>query len=282
MTLIRPIGVGELPTFALTANHPDHVADQAGYIERLIGIGSMRPEWCYLAEQAGIPIARFAFWTLPKVGTPEAIVLLDVASDVAERAVVAEALLARAIADALSTNTSELGHVIDEPAQAPQWQTDPEQRAAWLEAAGFRVARATCAARSPGRPVRSVRWASSGTGGDAEPTTSAINAFGTLSRAGDALSAKSRLFASTSSTIQRTSSLLPTTPPATSRIRLRNRSWASIEWPSVMSSMPRSSRVISGSCSSGRRAFMCAIVQARRDAYVVTAWVSHRCGRAPR
>jgi hypothetical protein len=35
--------------------------------------------------------------------------------------------------------------------------------------------------------------------------------------------------------------------------------------------LPRSSRMISGSCSSGRRAFMCAIVRARRDAYVVTA-----------
>jgi pimeloyl-ACP methyl ester carboxylesterase len=33
--------------------------------------------------------------------------------------------------------------VIDEPAQAPQWQTNPEERAAWLRAAGFRLVRAT-------------------------------------------------------------------------------------------------------------------------------------------
>lgn len=143
MTLIRPIGIGELPTFASTANHPDNVLDQTAYVERLIRIGSMRPEWCYLAEQSGIPIARFAFWALPKVGTPEAIVLLDIAPDVADRAVVAKALLVRAIADALATTTSELGHVIDEPAQTPQWQAGPEERAAWLGAAGFRVVRAT-------------------------------------------------------------------------------------------------------------------------------------------
>ncbi|MBA2253693.1 MAG: GNAT family N-acetyltransferase [Chloroflexi bacterium] len=103
----------------------------------------MRPEWCYLAVQADVPVARFAFWTLPKVGTPLSIVLLDVAPDGVDRAAVAQAVLARAIADALATNTSELGHVIDEPSQTPQWQTEPEERAAWLESAGFRVVRAT-------------------------------------------------------------------------------------------------------------------------------------------
>jgi len=142
MTLIRPIGVGELPIFASTANNPLHVADQTAYIERLIGIESMRREWCYLAEQAGNPIGRFAYWTLPKVGKPIAIVLLDVA-DVVDRASVADALLSRAITDALATATDELGHVVDEPAQSPQWQTGPHERAAWLEGAGFRVVRAT-------------------------------------------------------------------------------------------------------------------------------------------
>ncbi len=143
MTLIRPIDVGESPTFASTASEPDHVADQSAYIERLIGSGSMRHDWCYLAEQAGRPVGRFAFWTLPKIGTPLAIVLLDVAPGADDRSALAGGLLGRAIADALATNTPELGHVIDEPAQSPQWQTAPQERATWLEAAGFRVVRAT-------------------------------------------------------------------------------------------------------------------------------------------
>ncbi len=33
--------------------------------------------------------------------------------------------------------------MIDEPVQTPQWQTDPEERAGWLETAGMRVVRAT-------------------------------------------------------------------------------------------------------------------------------------------
>jgi len=36
-----------------------------------------------------------------------------------------------------------LDTVLDEPAQSPQWQSDPERRQGWLTSAGFRLRRAT-------------------------------------------------------------------------------------------------------------------------------------------
>jgi len=143
MTFVRQIDVGELPAFISFASDGTQAADQAAYVERLIQIGSMRQAWCYVAERAAMTVGRFAFWTLPKIAKPMAIVLLDVAPMVEDRAEVAAALLERATADALATDPPELGHVIDEPAQSPQWQAMPEERVAWLLAAGFAVVRTT-------------------------------------------------------------------------------------------------------------------------------------------
>lgn len=143
MTLVRPIDVGELPTFISLASDRNQAADQAAYVERLIRIGSMHQAWCYLAERGAMTVGRFAFWTLPKIAKPIAIVLLDVAPEVEDRVEVAAALIRRATADALATDPPELGHVIDEPAQSPQWQAMPEERGAWLVAAGFAVVRTT-------------------------------------------------------------------------------------------------------------------------------------------
>ena len=40
--------------------------------------GSMRTEWCYVAESRGRAIGRAAFWTLPKMSHPLDLVFLDV------------------------------------------------------------------------------------------------------------------------------------------------------------------------------------------------------------
>ena len=59
------------------------------------------------------------------------------------RAAIADALLQRAVEDALAGSPEEFGYVLDEPEQTPQWQQDPDERAAWLERAGFEVVRST-------------------------------------------------------------------------------------------------------------------------------------------
>ena len=43
----------------------------------------MRPEWCFVAEEerGDCPLGRIAFWTLPGMEEPFALVLLDVPWD---------------------------------------------------------------------------------------------------------------------------------------------------------------------------------------------------------
>jgi hypothetical protein len=65
MMTVRPIGAGELPVFLAVEPDPERAADQAAYLERLYAVGAMRRDWCFLAERAGRPVGRFAFWTLP-------------------------------------------------------------------------------------------------------------------------------------------------------------------------------------------------------------------------
>ena len=146
MIRIRPIASDELPAFLDVEGDPERAADQASYVDRMVRAGAMRLEWCHLAEADGRTAGRFAFWTLPSLGDPMAIVLLDVDRAVTEppdRATVAAAMLGRAIDDARRGSPPEFGYVLDDPPQTPQWQLQPDERTGWLEAAGFFVARST-------------------------------------------------------------------------------------------------------------------------------------------
>jgi RimJ/RimL family protein N-acetyltransferase len=144
MTSIRSIAPGELPVFTSVAG-PDHATDQAAYVSDMIERGTMRPEWCFVAEQDGRIVGRYGYWTLPSLDHPEWIVLLDVAPGVhdPDADAVATELLAHALAGARKAGSPTLGLALDEPPQWPQWQDDPDRRAGWLEAAGFRVRRET-------------------------------------------------------------------------------------------------------------------------------------------
>jgi hypothetical protein len=47
---IRPIQPDELPVFAGAATRSEHVATVHDYVSDLLIKGSMRTEWCYVAE----------------------------------------------------------------------------------------------------------------------------------------------------------------------------------------------------------------------------------------
>jgi RimJ/RimL family protein N-acetyltransferase len=146
MLTIRPIAAGELSAFLALQPDPGRAADQAAYLDRMFSAGAMRPEWCYVAADGDGVVGRFAFWSLPTLNVPISIVLLDVAGSLEgppARASIADALLQRAVEDALAGSPEEFGYVLDEPAQSPQWQLDPDERAGWLERAGFEVVRST-------------------------------------------------------------------------------------------------------------------------------------------
>src|SRR5271157_3872430 len=138
---IRPIQPDELPVFAGAATHSEHVGAVHDYVFDLLIKGSMRTEWCYVAESRGRAIGRAAFWTLPKMSRPLDVVLLDVPWETEGAYEIGVNLLQEVFRIARLFGVDELGHVMDSPGQWPQWQFHEGERAALLESQGFRVDR---------------------------------------------------------------------------------------------------------------------------------------------
>jgi hypothetical protein len=134
---IRPVQPDELPVFAGAATHSEHVDAVHDYVSGLLMNGSMRTEWCYVAESSGRAIGRAAFWTLPKMSHPLDLVLLDVPWETDGAYEIGVNLLQELFRIARLLGVDELGHVMDSPGQWPQWQFHEGQRAALLESQGF-------------------------------------------------------------------------------------------------------------------------------------------------
>jgi GNAT superfamily N-acetyltransferase len=137
---IRPVPPEGLGRFIEAAGSPEHQEEVAHYLQRMFSAGSMRPEWCFIAEQEGLPVGRFAFWTLPGMEAPFALVLLDVdwEGDYAE---VGTRLLEYALDKARALGAEDLEHVIDSPPIRPQFQHHTQRRVELLESAGFNLRR---------------------------------------------------------------------------------------------------------------------------------------------
>jgi ribosomal protein S18 acetylase RimI-like enzyme len=138
---IRPIQPDELSVFAGAATRSEHVATVHDYVSDLLIKGSMRTEWCYVAESRRRAIGRAAFWTLPKMSYPLDLVFLDVPWETEGAYEIGVSLLQVMFRAARLLDVDELGHVMDSPGQWPQWQFHEGQRAALLESQGFRVDR---------------------------------------------------------------------------------------------------------------------------------------------
>jgi hypothetical protein len=75
---IRPLGTDELDLFVEATGFFNHRKEVEQYLESMFAAGSMRPEWCFVAEdEEDRPLGRLAFWTLPGMEQPFALVLLD-------------------------------------------------------------------------------------------------------------------------------------------------------------------------------------------------------------
>ena len=76
---ICPVSPEDLDRFIGAAGSPDHREEVEHYLQRMFAAGSMRPEWCFLAQEKEVdhPLGRVAFWTLPGMEEPFALVLLD-------------------------------------------------------------------------------------------------------------------------------------------------------------------------------------------------------------
>ena len=138
----RPVRADELDLFVEAAGAPDHRREVEQYLESMFAAGSMRPEWCFVAQEEEHPLGRVAFWTLPGMEEPFALVLLDVPWN-GDYMGVGTRLLGDVLDKARALGAEEIEHVVDDPPMRPQFQHHPEQRTELLEDVGFDFRRET-------------------------------------------------------------------------------------------------------------------------------------------
>ena len=166
----RPVRPDEIDLFVDAAVRPDHREDVNRYLESMFATGSMRPEWCFVAEdRGGASMGRVAFWTLPGMEKPFALVLLDVPWE-GDYAGVGARLLGDVLDEARRLGADEIEHVIDAPPMRPQFQHHPEKRVGLLEGAGF----------APRRETDRFHWQ-----GEEAPTVPGRLRFRTLEEVGE-------------------------------------------------------------------------------------------------
>jgi RimJ/RimL family protein N-acetyltransferase len=138
----RPIRADELALFVGAAGSPDHRREVEMYLQSMFTAGSMRPEWCFVAQEGDRTLGRVAFWTLPGMDEPFALVLLDVPWD-GDYAGAGTRLLKDILGEARALGAAEIEHVVDAPPIPPQFQYHPEKRVELLEGVGFALRRET-------------------------------------------------------------------------------------------------------------------------------------------
>lgn len=143
MYTVRPIFTHELHKFATISTPVQRQSSVLAYLEQMFDKGAMRPEWCFILEQEGVGIGRVAFWTLPGKDCPSDIVLLDLPWDDENCTQLAELLWQHLLLTCREKGVTHLGHVLDSPALAPQWQENHEERKTILNRLGFQLQRET-------------------------------------------------------------------------------------------------------------------------------------------
>jgi predicted N-acetyltransferase YhbS len=140
---VRPVRADELGLFVEASGSPDYRREVEKYLDRMFAAGSMRPGWCFVAlDTTDRPLGRVAFWTLPGMEEPFALVLLDVdwSGDYMD---VGRRLLGDVLREARALGAGEIEHVVDDPPMRPQFQHHPEKREELLKGAGFAFRRET-------------------------------------------------------------------------------------------------------------------------------------------
>ncbi|MER5929072.1 GNAT family N-acetyltransferase [Streptomyces sp. NPDC002054] len=139
MTSVRTARPEELPALVEHPGDTERNTATRAYLTQLLDSGCTRPEWCLVAEGAdGRPVGSVVLWTLPGQAVPLALVLFEAPAGAPDTGT---ALLDAAAARAAELGATELEHVLDSPAQAPQFQRDPEHRGELLRKSGFGVIR---------------------------------------------------------------------------------------------------------------------------------------------
>ncbi|GIG64049.1 GNAT family N-acetyltransferase [Phytomonospora endophytica] len=139
MTDIRTARAEEIPNLTTLDGSEERNAATAAYLTDLLAKGCTRPEWCFVAENgAGKIVGNVVLWTAPGHDVPTDFVLFEAPWDDPELGL---RILRHGFAAARELGATELSHMLDMPAQAPQFQTEPDARQAVLTEAGLSVAR---------------------------------------------------------------------------------------------------------------------------------------------
>jgi ribosomal protein S18 acetylase RimI-like enzyme len=110
------------------------------YAESLLRQGCTRPEWCVLGTEEGAPVARAALWSMPGEPVPTDVVLID--TDWSQEDLSAgQAVLSRVHTLAADLGAESLGHSVDSPPGAPQYQDHEEARIRLLAESGYELLR---------------------------------------------------------------------------------------------------------------------------------------------
>jgi hypothetical protein len=138
---IRTVRADELDLF-VGAGSPKHREEAVRYLQSMFAADSMRPEWCFVAQEEDRTLGRVAFWTLPGMEKPFALVLLEVPWD-GDYMGVGTPLLEDVLNEARGLGAKEIEHVLDAPPMQPQFQHRPEERVELLRSVGFAFRRET-------------------------------------------------------------------------------------------------------------------------------------------
>jgi len=129
---------------ALAIGHRAEESSQVlSYLEKMMECGSIRREWCLVIEEDGRMTGRIAFWTLPKVGKPLAMVLLELPWDRDDVFTVGKAVMESALPILKANGAETIEYMVDSPPVAPQFQRHMEIRLNILEQMGFSLTRET-------------------------------------------------------------------------------------------------------------------------------------------
>lgn len=136
--MIRTARPDEIPDLYSTDDAKRN-ADTAASLTRLLDVGCVKPEWCFLAESDGRVTGSVVLWARPGHDTPTDFVLLD--TDWERSPETGQALLDHALAAAGDLGADALGHVVDIPNAAPQHRTHLRIRHELLIRNGFTITR---------------------------------------------------------------------------------------------------------------------------------------------
>lgn len=136
--MIRPARPDEIPNLYTTADAKRN-ADTAAALTKLLKVGCVKPEWCFLAESDGKVTGSIALWTRPGHDKPTDFVLFD--TDWERTPETGQTLLDHAVAASRELGADALGHVIDMPNDAPQSAVHLQTRHELLSRNGFKLTR---------------------------------------------------------------------------------------------------------------------------------------------